>query len=335
MMTTAQFPDETDYQIGTAQGFCSSNPDEVEIRTEKLLQCDHQMTVLAGQAPFRARVAYSALDGFSLMATSYGPPIEIVCVPPIPWVTISFHAGGESVFTHSDGRSTRVGGSRAAILTYEHGVRMRRAAGVRALMVAVPKARVERYLERILQRPLDEPLRFESAVDLDGDGRGIAGAVATARRVLARYAPDVPPPIVAAELEHSILSSLLFGHQHNYMDAMLSPSPLPSSRMVDRVLELVHSAWETPLTVADLADVAGVSERSLYTAFQQQLGASPMAYVRRHRLERAHDELLGASPNGRTTVIGVALRNGFTHAGRFAAAYRRRFGESPSETLRR
>jgi transcriptional regulator GlxA family with amidase domain len=78
-----------------------------------------------------------------------------------------------------------------------------------------------------------------------------------------------------------------------------------------------------------------VSERSLYAAFQRQLGVAPMAYVRRRRLERAHDELLRSSPNGRCTVIGVALRNGFTHAGRFAAAYRRRFGESPSETLRR
>jgi AraC-like DNA-binding protein len=35
-----------------------------------------------------------------------------------------------------------------------------------------------------------------------------------------------------------------------------------------------------------------------------------------------------------TTVTSVALDSGFAHLGRFAAAYRHHYGESPSETLR-
>jgi AraC-like DNA-binding protein len=34
------------------------------------------------------------------------------------------------------------------------------------------------------------------------------------------------------------------------------------------------------------------------------------------------------------TVADVAMRWGLMHTGRFAAAYRRTYGESPSETLR-
>jgi transcriptional regulator GlxA family with amidase domain len=116
---------------------------------------------------------------------------------------------------------------------------------------------------------------------------------------------------------------------------MLSPSPQPSARVVGRVLELVESAWDAPLTIADLAEFAGVSERSLHAAFHRQLGVSPMAHVRRRRLERAREELLRAPPTGSTTVTYVALRNGFAHGGRFAATYRRHFGELPSDTLRR
>lgn len=58
---------------------------------------------------------------------------------------------------------------------------------------------------------------------------------------------------------------------------------------------------------------------------------SPMQYLKDLRLERASAELLGGS----THVAGVALRWGFGHLGRFSADYRARFGEYPSETVRR
>ena len=35
-----------------------------------------------------------------------------------------------------------------------------------------------------------------------------------------------------------------------------------------------------------------------------------------------------------TTVNAIAARWGFTHRGRFAAAYRNRYGQSPATTLR-
>ncbi|WP_214405781.1 AraC family transcriptional regulator [Pseudonocardia lacus] len=342
-MTTAQttaarttaLPDESDYRVGAPLGFTSTDPDEARTRTERLLQCDHRMTLLDGGPDFAARVGFSSLDGFSVMASTYGRPVEIVCRPPIPWVTISLISGGRALFSGARGDDTVVAADRAAVLAYDRGVRMRWEPGVSQLMIAVSKSRIERFLQRLLQEPLREPLRFDTAVDLDGDGRGIAGSVSAIRRVLTRYGPAGPPPVLSAELEHSLLSALLFGQRHNYSDAMLSPSPRPSARVVGRVLELLESAWDTPLSIADLAEHAGVSQRSLHAAFHRQLGVSPMAYVRRRRLERAREDLLRAAPTGSTTVTYVALRNGFAHGGRFAAAYRRTFGESPSDTLRR
>jgi transcriptional regulator GlxA family with amidase domain len=58
-----------------------------------------------------------------------------------------------------------------------------------------------------------------------------------------------------------------------------------------------------------------------------------MAYLRRVRLARAHAGLRDADP-GRHTVAEIAGRWGFTHLGRFAEAYRERYGRPPSETLR-
>jgi AraC-like DNA-binding protein len=50
-------------------------------------------------------------------------------------------------------------------------------------------------------------------------------------------------------------------------------------------------------------------------------------------MERAHLDLQHAQP-GDTSVAALAARWGFTHLGRFAVEYRRRYGHSPSQTLR-
>jgi AraC-like DNA-binding protein len=50
------------------------------------------------------------------------------------------------------------------------------------------------------------------------------------------------------------------------------------------------------------------------------------------RLDRAREQLQAHGQQGNVTE--VAHRWGFTHAGLFAARYRRRFGELPSETQR-
>jgi transcriptional regulator GlxA family with amidase domain len=59
-----------------------------------------------------------------------------------------------------------------------------------------------------------------------------------------------------------------------------------------------------------------------------------MAYLQSVRLDRAHETLRDEDP-ARVTVAAVAHRTGFAHLGRFATAYRVRYGVSPSETLRR
>jgi len=56
-------------------------------------------------------------------------------------------------------------------------------------------------------------------------------------------------------------------------------------------------------------------------------------YLRRLRLEGARVALLAS--DDAVTVAAVAQRWGFAHASRFAQAYRRAFGEYPSETLKR
>lgn len=111
------------------------------------------------------------------------------------------------------------------------------------------------------------------------------------------------------------------------------PSTVPLPRSVRRALEAMHANVGHRWRVAELASVAGVSSRTLQRQFMCFLGKSPQAVQHDIGLEQARHELLLGAPGEK--VRDVALRCGFPHFGRFSAAYRLRYGEAPSSTLKR
>jgi AraC-like DNA-binding protein/tetratricopeptide (TPR) repeat protein len=104
-------------------------------------------------------------------------------------------------------------------------------------------------------------------------------------------------------------------------------------RSVRRALEAIRASVGQPRTVTELAAVAGVSSRTLQGQFLAFVGKTPRAMLRDIGFERARRELLQGAADARVTDI--ALRSGFPHGGRFSVEYRRRYGETPSRTLKR
>ncbi|QWS32522.1 helix-turn-helix domain-containing protein [Curtobacterium aetherium] len=104
-----------------------------------------------------------------------------------------------------------------------------------------------------------------------------------------------------------------------------------ASRLRAAIAFIEEHARDRP-TVPAIAAAAGLSERGLQEVFARTLGVTPNGFLRDQRLDGVRAELLrGASPN---SVLEVARRWRFTNPSRFAVAYRARFGEDPSATLR-
>ncbi|MEA5361001.1 helix-turn-helix transcriptional regulator [Amycolatopsis sp., V23-08] len=101
-----------------------------------------------------------------------------------------------------------------------------------------------------------------------------------------------------------------------------------------RAIAYVEGHADRDIGVADVARAAGVTVRAVQLAFRRHLGLTPMAYLRRVRLDCAHADLRAGIP-GRDTVTEIAGRWGFGSAGVFATRYRAAYGELPSQTLRR
>ena len=134
------------------------------------------------------------------------------------------------------------------------------------------------------------------------------------------------------ELEHEIPVRLL---------RMLAADPPETSLRIDgfkaRAARMARDyidahAADAP-TIQDVCRAAGVSWRTLDYAFREVFGVTPKQYLQATRLSGARRELCR---NGPAVIITEAAAEwGFWHMGKFAADYRRQFGELPSETLRR
>jgi AraC family transcriptional regulator, ethanolamine operon transcriptional activator len=107
--------------------------------------------------------------------------------------------------------------------------------------------------------------------------------------------------------------------------------PSNRERLVRRAEDYLRAYLREPLSLLDLCRELAVSERTLHYAFQEVSGLSPMAYYKAVRLNAVRLELKAAADT--VTVQEIAQRWGFGHTGEFAAAYRRLFGELPSQTL--
>jgi AraC-like DNA-binding protein len=198
------------------------------------------------------------------------------------------------------------------------------------LSIKLSRTRVEEELAALLGRPVVKPIDFRLAFPVDGAGRRWMSVLAA---LLQSVDPPGGPvhPHHSELLERSLISGLLLSQEHSYTDQLVTDDrrrPAPRSAL-DRVLEEIERAPDRGYTVADLARLSGMSARGLQYAFQERYQLSPMQYLRRVRLDRAHDDLA----QGTATVAHVAAYWGFTNPSRFARAYRDRFGQFPAATL--
>jgi len=88
-----------------------------------------------------------------------------------------------------------------------------------------------------------------------------------------------------------------------------------------------------PFLSTQFCKCLGMSERNLELYFHDALGVSPKAWFQYLSLHKARTMLRYHAP-GRGSVTDTALACGFEHFGRFSGAYRKLFGEHPSQTLR-
>lgn len=113
-----------------------------------------------------------------------------------------------------------------------------------------------------------------------------------------------------------------------------APIALPrglSRPQLRRVTGFIEAHLDQDLSLARLADVAGVSASHLKTLFRRSLGLPVHEYVIQRRVERAKALLVA----GHLPASQVALEAGFSHQSHMARHMRRLLGVTPASVARR
>jgi AraC family transcriptional regulator len=92
-----------------------------------------------------------------------------------------------------------------------------------------------------------------------------------------------------------------------------------------KALWYIESHLAAPLTLDDVAGVAGVSRFHLVRAFATATGFSVMRYVRARRLTRAAQALAAGAPD----ILSLALEADYSSHEAFTRAFRDHFGVTP------
>ena len=173
----------------------------------------------------------------------------------------------------------------------------------------------------------------------DQTTRSNGSAIGNLRRMLTFFTAELEslgsttPSLAIAELEQALIVSFICNNPNNYsafLDDRLRPA---ASWQVRRAEEYIEAHWDQPITIEELVRVTSASARTIFHQFKQSRGLSPMAFVKEVRLRRARDMLERTDVSH--SVTETALTCGFGNLGHFAKDYFKRFGERPSDTIKR
>ncbi|WP_340684022.1 helix-turn-helix domain-containing protein [Amycolatopsis coloradensis] len=181
----------------------------------------------------------------------------------------------------------------------------------------------DRPVELLDHRPVDGPA-----------ARHLRAAIEHLRRDVLAVPEINENALVVSAASRNLAAAVLNAFPHRTFPGESAPHRRDSHPgALRRAVAFIEANAQRDIGAAEIAGAAHVSIRAVQLAFRLHLDLTPMAYVRRVRLDHARAELKAASPDD-TTVTRVAARWGYGRPSAFAAHYRAAYGELPSHTLR-
>ena len=322
-------------RLGGFRRVATSDVDEAAEQIGRIF-CPHELKPLRVVAPdFHALHNCVGFDGFSINCVSYGGSVSIDpgCLErffllQIPLAgSAAVRAATREIATAPDATASLLSPTIPTRMIWEDCVQ---------LILLVERRLVEQRAAALSGGAV-RAVEFDPAVDLRAHGaRALRAQVEALADLAERNGPDRrPSPLAAADGREALLDALLIGQRHGLSDAIATFSgrteTLPAA--LRRARDCLHAHATEPLDLAQLAETAGIGIRALQLGFQRHFGVSISEMLRDIRLAHLNARLSSAPPDAR--IIEIAFDLGFTHLGRMAGAYRAKFGETPSATLRR
>jgi AraC-like DNA-binding protein len=281
---------------------------------------------------FRHRLA--RLGAVELNAMQFGGEVTVVA-PHVPdFSLLQIMLAGSCALTQG-GRSYDMPASSVAVINSGRPFTKKWSSGGRQLMIRIERSLLDRELRAWSGRDPREPIEFDQSRAFAVEQvPTLTHAVRMLCDDLRNETSSLDHPFVRARVASALASALLVGLPHTHSGALEAPESSIAPASVRRAERFIEENALEPMGLADVAAAAGVSARALQMAFRRFRDTTPMEHLRALRLDMARGALARAGRDG-GSVASVALEHGFGSLSRFAADYKARFQESPSDTLRR
>ena len=241
--------------------------------------------------------------------------------------------GAPATFT-MNGEAVTVSCRKAAVVAPHHTVRVNRPKDSEVLVIRVSSDVLNNYFQSLTERYHKSRLDFPAELDLR---RGVGlGFLNTVQSVVSEfdYLDKRDEEYGFNKIfDHSIITAIL-NLPHNLKKQQSEIRSTLDMPITVRVAEeYIDANLTEQITITDLIKKCKCSRSALFLAFQTHRGYSPMEFLIERRLQRAKRIFL--QDGGTQSIASVALESGFSHLGRFSQTYKKRFGESPSDTLKK
>lgn len=239
---------------------------------------------------------------------------------------------GKPSVVHIDGEQVVCTGDIAAIISPSRRVFNERPAGSGVLVLRASSGAIEQRYREDTGRGLSKGIVFEDRANLT---KPPWTALSRSLEFLLETLQDDPSVLEHPHFRRGFDDLLLGGLlslPHSHHDRMGRRVGAAMPRVVRQAKEFMEAQALEAIAIPDILRACNCSRSVLFASFQQFCGYSPMQFLVEERLRLVRARLLDPHPDD--TVTYVAYDCGFTHLGRFGNAYRKMFGEPPSQTLK-
>jgi AraC-like DNA-binding protein len=145
-------------------------------------------------------------------------------------------------------------------------------------------------------------------------------------------------PLLRAETLRHLATVMLLSFPNTALyalnDTSRGGSGTAEPATVRRAMDFMDANAHLGIDLTQIAEAARIGPRALQMAFKRHRGQTPMAYLRRVRMDGAHRDLQAGDPTRGDTVAAIMARWGFHAPRRFYTEYRQLHGCTPVHTLR-
>ncbi|TLG09809.1 AraC family transcriptional regulator [Nocardia cyriacigeorgica] len=310
--------------------FRTDDAEEARVRMGGVLR-DHRLDPGAGVMD--ARCDFLGVGNVGLAHLQYGVQVRVRSEPTETFRLVQIPLSG---WVHVRAGSSDIASDTTVASVPEPDVPLDMKAhdSSRYLLVRFDRHALDTHLLRMLGRAPNGPLRMSQAMQLRSP------AVRTWLETLRMVQADAAGPgllrdaRLRPQVGQLIMTQFLLAQPNSYSELLLgTDTSTATPRPIRRAEQLIVERARDLPSVADIAAAVGLSVRTLQEGFRRYLDTTPTERLREARLVGVHADLAAADPTT-TTVAAIAADWGFWHLGRFSALYRKRWGVSPSTTLR-